>query len=91
MDRDNRWDRVEKAYRMLVHGEGHRVRTAAEAFQHYYEHPLESNMQGDEFIRPTLVCPDGQTPVGLVRDGDAVVFFNFRGDRPRELTKAFTY
>jgi 2,3-bisphosphoglycerate-independent phosphoglycerate mutase len=90
MDRDNRWDRVEKAYRMLVDGVGHRVKTATEAFQHWYDNPLEPNMQGDEFVAPTVVCPDGQTPLGVVRDGDAVVFFNFRGDRPRELTKAFT-
>ena len=91
MDRDNRWDRVEKAYRMLVHGEGRTAKSATAAMQHYYDNPAESNMVGDEFVVPTLVCPDGQTPLATVRDGDSVIFFNFRGDRPRELTRAFTF
>jgi 2,3-bisphosphoglycerate-independent phosphoglycerate mutase len=91
MDRDNRWDRVERAYRMLVFGEGFKARTAAEGMQHYYDNPVSSNMRGDEFVVPTVICPDGQTPVATVGDGDAIVFYNFRGDRPRELTKAFMY
>jgi 2,3-bisphosphoglycerate-independent phosphoglycerate mutase len=91
MDRDNRWDRVKRAYRMLVHGEGRVARRATEAFQWYYDHPVEPNMQGDEFIVPTVISDDGSRPLALVRDGDGVVFFNFRGDRPRELTKAFTF
>jgi len=90
MDRDNRWQRVERAYRMLTLGEGHRVETAERAFQRYYDDPTEPNMTGDEFIEPTLICPVGREP-DLVRDGDSVIFFNFRGDRPREITKAFTY
>jgi 2,3-bisphosphoglycerate-independent phosphoglycerate mutase len=90
MDRDNRWQRVERAYRMLTLGEGHRVESAEQAFRRYYDHPTEPNMAGDEFIEPTLVCPNGAEPA-LVRDGDGVIFFNFRGDRPREITKAFTY
>ncbi len=90
MDRDNRWERVEKAYRLLTEGQGHRVETAEKAFERYYENPTKPNMTGDEFIEPTAVCPSGATPA-VVRDGDSVVFFNFRGDRPRELTKAFTY
>ncbi len=88
MDRDNRWDRVEKAYRMLVFGEGHRVESAEEAFRRYYDHPTDANRPGDEFIEPTWVCPNGSEPA-VIRDGDSVVFFNFRGDRPREITKAF--
>jgi 2,3-bisphosphoglycerate-independent phosphoglycerate mutase len=91
MDRDNRWDRVERAYRMLTAGEGCRARTAAEAFRYYYGHPSENSRQGDEFVEPTVIVDDGDRPVALIRDGDAVIFFNFRGDRPRELTKAFTY
>ncbi len=91
MDRDNRWDRVEKAYRMLVMGEGRRSPNAAEALQYYYEHPTEPNMQGDEFVQPTVISDDGQKPIATVASGDAVVFFNFRGDRPRELTKAFMF
>jgi len=89
MDRDNRWPRVERAYAMLTRGEGRRAATAEEAVQHYYDHPTEPNLTGDEFIEPTLVCPPGTEPA-LVRDGDGVIFFNFRGDRPREITKAFT-
>jgi 2,3-bisphosphoglycerate-independent phosphoglycerate mutase len=90
MDRDNRWDRVARAYRMLVHGDAPTAPSATVALQHYYDNPLEPNMRGDEFVTPTLICPDGEKPAGIVRDGDAIVFFNFRGDRPRELTKAFT-
>jgi 2,3-bisphosphoglycerate-independent phosphoglycerate mutase len=90
MDRDNRWDRVEKAYRLLTEGTGHRVETAEEAFRRYYDYPTEPNMAGDEFIEPTAVCPGGVEPT-VIRDGDSVIFFNFRGDRPREITKAFTF
>ena len=48
-------------------------------------------MTGDEFVTPSIICDDGSTPRAIVKDGDAVIFFNFRGDRPRELTKAFVY
>ncbi|MBK9128467.1 MAG: 2,3-bisphosphoglycerate-independent phosphoglycerate mutase [Phycisphaerales bacterium] len=90
MDRDERWDRVERAYRMLVDGEGVKVRSAAEGVQRYYDQPVSPNMVGDEFLPPTIVTTDGQAPLATLRDGDAVVFFNFRGDRPRELTRALT-
>jgi 2,3-bisphosphoglycerate-independent phosphoglycerate mutase len=90
MDRNNFWDRVERAYRMLTEGTGHRVASAEEAFQRYYDNPTSNEMYGDEFIEPTVVCPDGTEPV-TIRDGDSIVFFNFRGDRPREITKAFTF
>ncbi len=79
MDRDNRWDRVEKAWRAMVHAEGVRSGGAVAAL-------LDSYGQGvtDEFVVPTCV---GES--GTVSDGDAVVFFNFRPDRARELTRAF--
>jgi 2,3-bisphosphoglycerate-independent phosphoglycerate mutase len=89
MDRDNRWDRVEKAYRAIVSGEGAKHRSAAEAIQAYYDHPTEKNMSGDEFVTPSVICDDGKTPRGVVRDGDSIIFYNYRGDRPRELVKAF--
>ncbi len=89
MDRDNRWPRVEKAYRAMVLGDGPRFRTALEAVGHYYEHPTETNMSGDEFVTPSVICPDGSTPTALLKDGDSVIFYNYRGDRPREITKAF--
>src|SRR5205823_839584 len=89
MDRDNRWPRVEKAYRAMVHGDGRKFRSAQAAITWYYENPTEPNMSGDEFITPSVICDDGSTPRATVRDGDSVIFYNYRGDRPRELTKAF--
>ena len=91
MDRDNRWQRVEKAYRAIVQGQGARFRSAEEAVKHYYAHPIEPNMSGDEFVMPSVICDDGQTPRATVKPGGSVIFYNYRGDRPRELTKAFVY
>ncbi len=85
MDRDNRWERVQQAYDLLT---GRKVPatapTAEAAIQAYYEHPLSETQKGDEFVQPTGIVPEG-----VIRDGDAVVFYNYRGDRPREITKAF--
>lgn len=89
MDRDHRWERVEKAYRLLTEGVGHTVPTAAAAYQNYYERPSDNSRQGDEFIEPTAVVGSDGKPIGTIRDGDAVIFYNFRGDRPRELVMAF--
>ena len=89
MDRDNRWPRVERAYRAIAFGDGARFRSAEEAILHYYDHPTEPNMSGDEFVVPSVICDDGATPRATVRGGDSVIFYNYRGDRPRELTKAF--
>src|SRR5262245_1145894 len=89
MDRDNRWPRVQLAYNALVLGDGAKFRSAEEAVARYYAHPTEPNMTGDEFITPSVVCDDGVTPRATVKDGDSILFYNYRGDRPRELTKAF--
>ncbi len=90
MDRDNRWDRVEKAYRLLTRGEGKVAPSAEQAVKDYYEHATSANQTGDEFILPTCVAPSGKPEkVQLIKDGDSVIFFNYRGDRPREITKAF--
>src|SRR5687767_325119 len=90
MDRDNRWPRVQKAYEALTAAEGPKFRTAEQAVVHYYDHPTEPNMAGDEFITPSIVTGDvGDKAVATVKNGDSVVFYNYRGDRPRELTKAF--
>ena len=92
MDRDNRWPRVEKAYRAIASGDGPRFRTAVEAVRHYYANPTEANMSGDEFVTPSVIVgePSGSAAGPMtVRDGDSVIFYNYRGDRPRELTKAF--
>jgi 2,3-bisphosphoglycerate-independent phosphoglycerate mutase len=88
MDRDNRWPRVEKAYRALTQAAGPRFATAEQAIAHYYDHPTEPNMKGDEFITPSVITGEGDKPVATVSNGDAVIFYNYRGDRPRELTKA---
>jgi 2,3-bisphosphoglycerate-independent phosphoglycerate mutase len=89
MDRDNRWPRVEKAYRALTAGVGPAFASAEAAIQTYYAHPTEPNMSGDEFVTPSVITSDGKTPRALVKDGDSVIFYNYRGDRPREITKAF--
>ena len=90
MDRDFRWDRVVRAYKLLTAG-GERVfATAEQAVNAYYAAPTEASRSGDEFIEPSVVSKTGRAePWQLVKDGDALVFFNYRGDRPRELTKAF--
>jgi len=84
MDRDNRWERVEAAYSMLVDGVA--VRTCASAEQALLESYAENVT--DEFVNASLVVPAGETPA-LIGAGDAVVFMNFRADRARELTRAF--
>ena len=88
MDRDHRWDRVETAYRLLVHGRGKRFPSAIAALRDYYDNPADSNRSGDEFVAPSVIAPDGKDPV-RIHDGDSVIFFNYRGDRPRELCSAF--
>ncbi|MFU8855435.1 MAG: 2,3-bisphosphoglycerate-independent phosphoglycerate mutase [Deferrisomatales bacterium] len=85
MDRDTRWDRVEKAFRALCRGEGVPARSSAEAVRSAYDEG-----QTDEFVVPRVVLDGDGRPVGPVGDGDGVIFFNFRADRARELTRAFT-
>jgi 2,3-bisphosphoglycerate-independent phosphoglycerate mutase len=89
MDRDNRWPRVEKAYRAIAFGDGKPVPSAVVAVEDYYARPSAPNMTGDEFITPSVVCDHNGTPLATVKSGDSVIFYNYRGDRPRELTKAF--
>ena len=83
MDRDNRWDRVELAYKALTKGEGIKGTDAAEAVQASYD-----DGKTDEFVYPTVIEKDGK-PVTVISDKDSVVFFNFRPDRAREITRAF--
>ncbi|MDO9621842.1 MAG: 2,3-bisphosphoglycerate-independent phosphoglycerate mutase, partial [Moraxellaceae bacterium] len=84
MDRDNRWERVEAAYRLMVDGVAERTCTSAE------QALLESyaNDVTDEFVKASLVVPEGAAPA-LISAGDAVIFMNFRADRAREITRAF--
>ena len=83
MDRDNRWDRVELAYRALTLGEGNTNESATAAIQASYD-----DGKTDEFVMPTVVVENG-APVGLINDNDSIIFFNFRPDRAREITRAF--
>jgi 2,3-bisphosphoglycerate-independent phosphoglycerate mutase len=82
MDRDNRWERVERAYNAMVRGQGELSPTAEEAIRRSYTEGVY-----DEFVLPTVITAGGQ-PVATVRDGDGVIFFNFRSDRAREITRA---
>jgi len=79
MDRDNRWERTQKAYEALVLGRGYQASSPEQGIRHAYQ-----TGKTDEFIEPIIVDKKG-----LVQDRDAVIFFNFRIDRPRQLTKAF--
>jgi 2,3-bisphosphoglycerate-independent phosphoglycerate mutase len=83
MDRDNRWERTGSTYLAMTRGEGKREPSAVEAIQHAYAENVT-----DEFILPTVIVEDGQ-PVALVKEGDALIHYNFRPDRARQLTKAF--
>jgi 2,3-bisphosphoglycerate-independent phosphoglycerate mutase len=90
MDRDNRWDRVSKAYYMLTGKKAEATApNAAAAVQQYYDKPTNDSQKGDEFIVPTWIVGADGKPLATIRDGDAVLFYNYRGDRPREITKAF--
>ncbi len=89
MDRDRRWDRIQRAYECMVQGIGLRFKTATEALQSYYAAPLLPSMHGDEFVPPSVIVNEKGQPITTIGEEDAVVFVNFRGDRPRELTHAF--
>ena len=84
MDRDNRWERIEKAYDMLVLSKGERATDAEAALEASYGKGVY-----DEFVLPTVIT-ENDKPVAAIEDGDVVIFFNYRSDRPRELTRAFT-
>jgi 2,3-bisphosphoglycerate-independent phosphoglycerate mutase len=84
MDRDNRWDRVEKAYEAMVQGVGLEFVSVQFAIEQSYLDGVT-----DEFVLPSVIVKGGE-PVGRVKDGDGLIFFNFRSDRAREITRAFT-
>lgn len=83
MDRDRRWDRTELAYRAMVGGEGIPVSSPMEAIEQAY-----AASETDEFIKPRVIVDEAGVPVGRIQDGDAVIFFNFRADRVRQISRA---
>ena len=84
MDRDNLWDRVQKAYDAMVLGQGQATaETGAQAVEQSY-----AKEETDEFVNPTVVLENGK-PTGVIAEGDSVIFFNFRPDRARQLTRTF--
>ena len=83
MDRDNRWERVKKAYEAMAEGRGETASGGPEGIQASYDKDTT-----DEFVLPTVVLKDG-APVATVKDGDSIIFFNFRPDRAREITRTF--
>ena len=83
MDRDNRWDRVEKAYRAIAYGEGEKAVSGPAGIQASYDKDTT-----DEFVLPTVVEKDG-APLATVKENDSIIFFNFRPDRAREITRTF--
>ena len=85
MDRDNRWERVKLAYDAMVKGEGRVAQSAIEAITKSYQENAT-----DEFIRPTVLINEDGSPIATIKNGDAVICFNFRTDRCREITKALT-
>lgn len=85
MDRDKRWERVKLAYDLLVKGEGTKSASATEAIQASYDEGVT-----DEFIKPICITGADGKPVGTISEGDAVIFYNFRNDRAREITSVLT-
>ena len=83
MDRDNNWDRVEKSYKALVEGVGNKAEDAVQAVADSYAQDVT-----DEFVVPTVIEKDGK-PVATIKENDSVIFFNFRPDRAREITRTF--
>lgn len=85
MDRDNRWERVKKAYDAIVHGEGPQAKNPYDAINASYEKEIY-----DEFLEPTVMTDNEGQPVGTVQDNDSIIFYNFRPDRAIQISRAFT-
>ncbi len=85
MDRDKRWDRIERAFGAMVLGSGAKFQSAVLAVRNSYEHGVT-----DEFIEPVTIVDSRNEPVGLIRDDDSIIMYNYRADRAREITRALT-
>ena len=86
MDRDNRWERVEKGYNCLLFGEGNQAPSACEAVQESYKNGVT-----DEFVLPTAIGSEEEIKKSRIKDNDAIIFFNYRPDRAREISKAINF
>ncbi|MFZ9878398.1 MAG: 2,3-bisphosphoglycerate-independent phosphoglycerate mutase, partial [Chitinophagaceae bacterium] len=85
MDRDNRWERIKLAYDAVVNAKGHVAKDATKAIEESYKQNIT-----DEFIQPTILVNDNNTPVATIQNGDVVICFNFRTDRFIEITQALS-
>jgi 2,3-bisphosphoglycerate-independent phosphoglycerate mutase len=85
MDRDTRWDRVEQAYRLYTGGRGRFEKDPVSAVEQAY-----GRGETDEFVKPMVMTDDDDTPLAVIKDNDGLIFFNYRADRAREITRAFT-
>ena len=85
MDRDKRWERVAKGYNVMVHGEGEKFKDPVAAMEASYAKDIS-----DEFVEPVVIVDDNDQPVGLIKEGDVVICFNYRTDRCREITQALS-
>ena len=85
MDRDSRWERIAQAYRLMRYGEGRGRRDPVEAIRELYGEGVT-----DEFATPIVIVDENGKTLSMIRDGDSVIFFNFRADRARQITRAFT-
>ena len=85
MDRDQRWERTQRAYDLLTLGTGDKAKDPVSAIEASYGQNVT-----DEFVEPITIVDETGQPLATIDDGDSVIFFNFRGDRPRQLTRAFT-
>ena len=85
MDRDKRWERVKEGYDLIVKGIGKKATSAVQAIQESYDEGVT-----DEFIKPICITDASGEPVATIKEGDAVIFFNFRNDRAREITNVLT-
>ncbi|MFV8826547.1 2,3-bisphosphoglycerate-independent phosphoglycerate mutase [Alkalihalobacterium sp. APHAB7] len=85
MDRDQRWERVEKSYRAMVYGDGPSYQNALEVLEDSYKNKIH-----DEFVLPSVIKDENDQPVGTIKDDDAIIFFNFRPDRAIQMSQVFT-
>ena len=85
MDRDSRWDRIQKAFGLFVRGDGIQAVDPVEAVERAY-----ARNETDEFVQPIVITGSNGNPLGIIGDGDGIIFFNFRADRAREITRVFS-